>query len=54
MAEQIFDYYKGQEVTFFIVLVGAFQFFFDLNESIKTVRAVRKPVSDEEDVIVKY
>ena len=36
------------------MLIGAFQFFSDLNESLNKVRAIRKPTCDEEDVIVQY
>jgi len=54
LAEQIFDDYKGKEVSIVVILTGAFQFFSDLNESIMKVRAIRRPETDEEDVIVQY
>ena len=41
-------------MSVFVVLIGAFQFFSDLNESLARVRAIRKPTCDEEDVILQY
>ena len=37
-----------------VILTGAYQFFQDLNTSLKKVRAMRNPKSDEEDVVVKF
>ena len=37
-----------------VIITGAYQFFQDLLTSIKKVRAIRNPQTDEEDVIIKF
>lgn len=54
LAEQIFDDYKGQVVHMVIILTGAYQFFLDLNTSLKKVRAIRNPKTEKEDVLLKF
>ena len=37
-----------------IILTGAYQFFLDLNTSLKKVRAIRNPKTEKEDVLLKF